>query len=127
MESKPAPKDLTLRDALIPDLLISGPLNLEDLSYQELEERKLLSLEEPLLVSKFTAKELEKRNLPKEFGTLYQLCYLDGHKKRMNKDPKVQIYNRYCDILPFETTRVRLNDGMEGVYVNANFVDSALK
>ena len=128
MESKAPAKQFTLRDALIPDLLISGPLNSEDLSYRELEEKKLQSLEEPLTVSKFTAKEIEKRNLPKEFRKLYDLCYLDGHKDRMNKDPEVQCFNRYCDILPFETTRVRLNDGMEdGDYVNANFIDSALK
>jgi len=48
----------------------------------------------------------------------------------MNKDPSVQNFNRYCDILPYEDTRVKLKgvDGKSSAseYVNANYVHSAL-
>jgi hypothetical protein len=40
-ESKAPAKQLTLRDALISDLLISGPLNSDDLSFKELESYNL--------------------------------------------------------------------------------------
>lgn len=84
-------------------------------------------LEEPLTVSTFTTKSIQQRDIKGEFRQLYSLCFRESHKARMNQDPEVQCFNRYCDILPYETTRVRLNDGLERDYVNANFVDSALK
>lgn len=59
----------------------------------------------------------------------------------MNKDPQVQILNRYCDILPFNDTRIVLKNWDSGFgnkgfsksydekvdhYVNANYINSSL-
>ena len=50
---------------------------------------------------------------------------------KMNKEGEVQQFNRYCDILPFEDTRVKLQvrDGPDpniDHYVNANYISSTL-
>ncbi len=90
MESTAVPKThtLTLRDVNIPSLYISGPMSDNDASYQELAKLNLLSLEAPLSVSTFAA-ALKKRDLKREFNYLYQVCDLDSHNSRMNKNPNV--------------------------------------
>ena len=90
MESTAVPKThtLTLRDVNIPAPYISGPMSENDASYKELVKFNLLSLEAPLSVSNFAA-SLKKRDLKGEFNILYQVCDLDSHNSRMNKDPNV--------------------------------------
>ena len=59
------------------------------------------------------------------------MCKVRQHNERMNRQPEVQVLNRYCDILPYEDTRVKLTvrDGRNPKvdrYVNANFIHSSL-
>ena len=110
---------------------LCGPLSPHDASYQALKASGQESMETALYtVSDFTM-EKKKRDIEAEFSMLYSVCKVRQHNERMNRQPEVQVLNRYCDILPYEDTRVKLEvrhgrNAKLDHYVNANFIHSSL-
>ena len=110
---------------------LCGPLSPHDASYLALKATGQESLETALYTVSGFPKERKKRDLDTEFSLLYKVCMVRQHEERMNRQPEVQGLNRYCDILPYEDTRVKLDvrDGRNAKvdhFVNANFIHSSL-
>ncbi|XP_022100584.1 tyrosine-protein phosphatase non-receptor type 11-like isoform X2 [Acanthaster planci] len=64
----------------------------------------------------------KKAGFEEEFEALQQLDAKHLLKRR-GDEPEDKAKNRYRNILPFEHSRVVLNDGENGDYINANFID----
>jgi len=115
-------------------LQISGPIPapFEDTSYEILKKKNLLHLEQEIPISKF-GEEFKKRDLPREYKLLYEITYSHKHQLRMNNDPAVYNLNRYTDIIPYDDTRVVLNDRWvtnenhaQDSYINADYINSVM-
>jgi protein tyrosine phosphatase len=61
-----------------------------------------------------------------EFQALCAVTELKEHGDMLESGKQYSEYNRYCDILTYKDTRVKLNprsDQLENDYINACFVD----
>jgi protein tyrosine phosphatase len=83
-------------------------------------------------ISKF-AEEYKRRDLRKEYKLLYEITYSHKHQLRMNNDPAVYNLNRYTDIIPYDDTRVLLQDRWVNAenhaidsYINADYINSVM-
>lgn len=85
---------------------LTGPK--EQASYKELVKLGHENFETELYTVKEFSKQLKKRELDDEFKVLYQICRVDDIMSKQIKQAEVQRFNRYCDILPFEDSRVKL-------------------
>ncbi len=85
---------------------LTGPK--EQASYKELVKLGYENFETELYTVKEFSKQLKKRELDDEFKVLYQICRVDEIMSKQIKQAEVQRFNRYCDILPFEDSRVKL-------------------
>eukprot|EP00347_Sterkiella_histriomuscorum_P008373 403345347 len=104
------------------------PINTKTLSYKEvmLKSQVYGPLEQSITVKDFLKNAQNLINqAPSEFRNIEKITCTQAHIESLDQQEKNMDLNRYIDILPFISTKVRLEYSNE--YINANFVDGPLQ
>lgn len=128
MDSEPKTNTATPK---LEDLILSGPLNNDDLTFTIVKEKSKLGTEkyEEGLPIKTFPQDAEKQDVWGEFKTLESVTFDKKVMEKLCDDDDVKPFNRYSDILPYRTNPVTLPKDSYGdnSYINASYVSSSIK